>query len=385
MELLYHKFLLWMLPVFLLSCSDDKKEPDDGGGGESYTSYNFTGTKEIFGFYGQNRYSYCPSIVKEDDGSVHMFFCGNPNQGIMVDNIYHIKINADGSKTSAKSVLQPGPSGSWDDHHTCDPSVIKGEFQMDGQTYQYAMFFLTNKYGVYYNEIGIAFSNQLDADAWVKYPDLVVKKTWGSDGDQNLPNGGKSWGVGQPSAVSLDRGGKVLLTYTIGDISGTRIAWVQVNLSNMDTYSPAVATTVIASGLKNLDNTGNDYTCNADFAICPDEDIIVMVRPVQPHPSDYPAYLNKSLEVDQMKLSNFLNSTGTWTPIVRITPDVTKYPRNHNAGIERNAYGEIENWEEPTIYYTISKAAPDVNASTGQHAEWTYHIWKGSVKKSVYP
>jgi hypothetical protein len=102
-----------------------------------------------------------------------MFFCGNPNNLIMVDNIYHIKINPDGTKTSAKSVLQPGVSGSWDDHHTCDPSVIAGDFTWDGVTYKYAMFFLSNMYGVYYNEIGVAFSNKLDTDSWVKYPDRL--------------------------------------------------------------------------------------------------------------------------------------------------------------------------------------------------------------------
>ena len=373
-------YLILSVLVFLFSCKDEYNnnrekpvKPD--------TSYKFiiTDIKDVFGFYGQNRYSYCPSIIKEDDGTTHVYFCGNPNQGIMVDNIYHIKINPDGTKTSAKSVLQPGAPGSWDDHHTCDPSVIAGEFKMDGKSYKYAMFFLTNKYGVYYNEIGVAFSNQLDADEWVKYPELLVKKTWSDDGDQILGSGGKSWGVGQPSAVSLDNKGKVLLTYTVGDISGTRIVWAQPDLSDMSSYSSVMVTSMIGSGLKNMDNSGTDYTCNSDFAVCIDEDIILMVRPVQPHPNDYPAYLNVSLEVDYMKFSDFLASTGIWTPMLRITPNETKFPRNHNAGIERNEYGQIKNWKEPVIYYTVSKAAPDVYATAGNHAEWTYHIYKGNI------
>jgi len=375
--------LITALLIALPSCNGDDDENNNNGNQTGKPVFVFTGITDVFGFYGQNRYSYCPSIVKEGNGTVHMYFCGNPNQGIMVDNIYHIRINPDGTKTAAKSVLQPGASGAWDDHHTCDPSVIAGEFSMGGQDYKYAMFFLTNMYGVYYNEIGVAFSNQLDADGWVKYPDLVVEKTWNGSGDQALGGNNKSWGVGQPSAVSLDKKGKVLLTYTIGDVSGTRIAWMQLDMGDMSTCSRSAVTNMVSTGLRNISNSGNDYTCNSDFAIHPGEDIIVMVRPVQPHPSDYPAYLNTALEVDYMKLSDFLASAGSWTLIRRITPTETKFPRNHNAGIERDEYGHITSWEEPVIYYTVSKAAPDVNAATGQHAEWTYHIKKGNVVKKL--
>jgi len=249
---------------------------------------------------------------------------------------------------------------------------------MDGQDYKYAMFFLANKHGVYYNEIGVAFSNRLDADNWVKYPERLVTKTWAGEGDQPLGNR-KSWGVGQPSVVSLDNKGKVLLTYTIGDIDGTRIVWAQVDLSDMSRYSPVPPTTMAKTGLQNLSKTGNDITCNSDFAVCPDEDIIVMVRPLRPHDTNYPAYINSSLEVDSMKFSEFLASTGEWTPMLRITPAETNFPRNHNAGIERDAYGRMASWKNPVIYFTVSKVAPDVDASTGQCAEWTYHIYKGNA------
>ncbi|MDR2057479.1 MAG: sugar-binding protein [Dysgonamonadaceae bacterium] len=344
-------------------------------------TYDFKEIQEIFGFYGENRYSYCPSIVKENDGTVHLFFCGNPQQLIMVDNIYHLRLNPDGSKSTAKSVLQPGASGSWDDHHTCDPSVIKGNFSMDGKQYRYALFFLSNKYGVYYNEIGVAFSNDLQADTWVKYPDQLIKKTWDYEGDQDFGNG-LSWGVGQPSAISLDKVGNVLLIYTVGDISGTCIVWTKLDLSNMDAYQPAPSSRMIATGLTKIDHNGSDYTCNSDFAIDPVYRIMVMVRPVQPHPTTYPSYINQTLEVDYIPVDDFLQSKGKWTPLLRITPEKTGYPRNHNAGIERDAYGEIADWEQPVIYYTVSKAAPDVEATGSRHAEWTYHIKRGKVVKN---
>ena len=380
----HFRFLLFIAIMVALSACDKKgNNGNEGGGGEEPDNpvYDFSGMKEIFGFYGQNRYSYCPSIIKESNGTAHMYFCGNPNQNVMVDNIYHVRINPDGSQTSAKSVLQPGDSGTWDDHHTCDPSVVEGKFLWNGVSYKYAMFFLSNMYGVYYNEIGVAFSNSLEADSWVKYPEQIVKKTWANDGDQVLGNGGKSWGVGQPSVVSLNREGKLLLTYTIGDLSGTRIAWREADFSIVENYTLSPPRTIVQSGLKTIDNKGNDYTCNSEFAINKDADMIIMIRPVQPHPTDYPAYLNISLELVHMKLSDFMNQSGSWTPIYRIIPGKTGFPRNHNAGIERNSFGEVVNWNEPTIYYTVSKAAPDVSAASGKHAEWTYHIWRGTVLK----
>ena len=357
-----------------------------GGSGNGVTvpdpprqeTFSVKSKKEVFGFYGESRYSYCPSIVKEANGTVHLFFCGTQNM-VMVDNIYHVRINPDGSQTPARVVVTPGASGAWDDHHTCDPSVIKGNFRMNNVSYQYALFYLTNAYGVYYNEIGVAFSNDLEAGTWVKYPYPLVKKTWSYAGDQMIGSQ-KAWGVGQPSALSLDKAGKVLLTYTIGDADGTRIVWTKADLSNMDTYSPGATTTMVRDGLANMTYNATDVANNADFAIDPAQNKIVMVRPVHPNlDQTYPAHIEHAVEIAAMPLSDFYASTGKWTQLLRITPAISGYPRNHNPGIERDAYGEISNWKTPVVYYTVSKAEPDVQPSGTGFAEWTYHIWKAEV------
>lgn len=371
----------YIAAAFLLSCSEDKPGmvfPDP----EPQEVYTFAKGERVFGFYGEHRYSYCPSIVKEGDGSAHMFFCGNPEQITMVDNIYYLKVQANGTVGKEKSVLQPGPLGSWDDHHTCDPSVVEGEFRMEGKTYRYAMFYLTNPYSAYYNEIGVAFSNDLAADSWIKYPEQIVRKPWAHTGDELLPSGGKSWGVGQPSAFSVDKKGKILLTYTVGDSQGTRIEWAEMDFSDMGKFSSVAGRRMVENGLFNVTYSGQDYTCNADFAVNRDKNVIVMVRPVQPHPSTYPAFLNESLEINHMPLSDFLDGRGKWEAMVRITPSLTGFARNHNAGLERNSFGEIQDWENPVVYYTVSKAAPEVSPGATTHAEWTYHIYRGKVTKN---
>lgn len=372
--------LATLFTAVLLSCS---KDPIDDGNEQkperdSVLVYSISMPKYVFGFTGQNRYSYCPSIVDNGDGTTHVYFCGTKSN-IFVDNIYHIQELADGTRSAEKSVLQP--SLDWDSRHNCDPSVIEGDFKMDGVSYKYAMFFLSNPMEYYYNEIGVAFSNDLAADSWVKYPYQVVKKTWNEEGDQFWSATNKSWGVGQPSAVSLDKKGKVLLTYTKGDADGTGLMWRELDMSDMNNLVVGPAKHIVSNGWMQKDNNTQDYGTNADFAINLDEDKIVMVRPIHPHDSEYPSFIASKVEVLWMPFSRFMQGEGKWTVMYRIEGKDTGFPRNHNAGLKRNSFGHIENWETPTVYFTVSKTAPDVAPEYGKHAEWTYNIYKTDLKR----
>jgi hypothetical protein len=104
--------------------------------------YTVSEPQYVFGFDAQNRYAYCPSIIDNGDGTTHIYFCGAEQSQIFVDNVFHFQELADGNRTDEKSVLQP--SLEWDSRHDCDPSVIEGEFKMDGVEYRYARFFLSN-------------------------------------------------------------------------------------------------------------------------------------------------------------------------------------------------------------------------------------------------
>ena len=87
--------LATLFTAALLSCS---KDPIDDGNEQkperdSVLVYSISMPKYVFGFTGQNRYSYCPSIVDNGDGTTHVYFCGTKSN-IFVDNIYHmIKMN----------------------------------------------------------------------------------------------------------------------------------------------------------------------------------------------------------------------------------------------------------------------------------------------------
>lgn len=73
-----------------VSCADDGNDGASGGNGNWGTvKYELSDVVKVFGFDGQNRYAYCPSVMATDD-MTHMWFCGNPDENVFVDNIYHV-------------------------------------------------------------------------------------------------------------------------------------------------------------------------------------------------------------------------------------------------------------------------------------------------------
>lgn len=93
MKILHKIICVALAPALLIACSEKVEQPDIPGGGHAYKSvFKWGKPVDIFGFQPQNRYAYCPSVIETEDGSCHMFFCGNPEENKMVDNIYHIEI-----------------------------------------------------------------------------------------------------------------------------------------------------------------------------------------------------------------------------------------------------------------------------------------------------
>lgn len=344
---------LALIPAIIFSCAG-KEEPDTStsGGGHAYKSvFKWEKPVDVFGFQPQNRYAYCPSVVELEDGTCHMFFCGNPTAGEMVDNIYHIKIGPDGSQTAPESVLQPTP-GSWDSFHCCDPSVIAGEFKMDGVEYRYAMFYLgIDKGDCKGNEIGVAFSNSLDASSWVKYPKQLIAFPENRD---------KAWGVGQPSAFSLDKKGSILLTYTKGDITGTGVMLCRVDMADVSELQIADIKPITTLGF-------NHVLHNCDFAVDVENQKVVGVFSGT-WPDVYPTFIESYNAVAYVGYDDFIKSRGTWTRLSDIDYSVSGYYRNHNACVLRDAYGYMKNYKTPTVFFTISE--------TASVAEWSYRIWR---------
>lgn len=335
--------------ILLSACSGNIDNSPESGGQGYKSVFCWSEPVDIFGFQPQLRYAYCPSVIEMADGSCHIFFCGNPDEGKMIDNVFHLFMSRNGVMSEPVSVLAPSPD-SWDSFHCCDPNVIEGIFKMEGCTYKYAMFYLGSDRGdTNGNEIGVAFSNDLNSQTWVKYPGPLLPFS----GDDN-----KYWGIGQPSAISLDRQGQILLSYSCGDEKGTRVEMCEMNLSDLSDIKIGKAVRVSSSGFNHLIH-------NCDFAMDAVHDKIVGA--ISGDWADvYPSFIETFVGVAYMDYASFQKGNGRWTRLPDINSGISGFYRNHNPGLLRDSYGYLKDYRTPSVFYTI--------ATTGSPCEWSYRI-----------
>lgn len=309
-----------------------------------------------------SRYAYAPSVIRDSDVE-HMWTCHNDADGVIKDHIYYTRIE-NGVVTQSKSVLQAGPEGSWDSMHVCDPSVVAGKYNYGGTEYDYAMFYLGNDVnGSSHNQIGVAFSDDLSGD-WVKYPNPVVV----------YPNDG-FWGVGQPSATSIDGQGRIMLFFTQGDPSATSGYRIDMNLNQMANPVIGPAVQLTNQGLANASGQP-DYLNNFDIAYDPSRDRFIAIRELHPYPSGTPNYITDSQQIVSIDGGSVWGGGGQWKIEGTLSPSTTGFPRNHNGGLLRSVHGTLQDPNLIEAYFTDSDAAPNL---TGR-AEFTYDVWRISGK-----
>jgi hypothetical protein len=298
-------------------------------------------------------------VIKEGQ-RLRIWSCHNLDSGVVRDHVFYAERDH-GVLKADKSVLGPDASGTWDSFHICDPSVIGGRFRLQGTTYRYALFFLgSNADASASNQIGVAFSNDLSG-TWTRYPQPLV----------TYPPSG-AWGVGQPSAVSLDRNGKVLLFFTHGGPDGTYGLWETLDLSDMDHPVLGPATRVPTAGLIGRDGK-QDVLNDFDVAYDPGRHRFYMIRDQHPGATDDPNYISVSVQLDSISRAGLLSGRGTWTVEGNITPRLTGFPRNHDAGLVRTLYGELPDKHTVSVVYATSCAGASCK---GTAPLWTYALWE---------
>lgn len=278
--------------------------------------------RPVYAPAGDGTYAYAPSTVSEG-GRSYVFSCHSSAAGEIRDSIWLTEVAGDAVQSS-RMVLAPSASG-WDSRHTCDPSVVAGRFSYAGATYGFAMFYLGTDRDNTNNQIGVAFAASLDG-AWVRYPHPLVSVPAGAEA---------TWGVGQPSAVTLDPGsGEVLLFYTdgTGATGGYRSLLV---LGDMDEPQVHPARPVTTAGLD------GDVLRNFDVAYDRRDDRFYMVREAGPRPAESPTNISVGVEVDSIPGADLRSGAGEWRRENAITPETSGFPRNHNPGLVRTVHGSV--------------------------------------------
>lgn len=279
-------------------------------------------------------YNYCPSVLVEGD-ITNVWYCSNVKSGVVRDHICYRECKPYGNGYSYSDkidVLQPSESG-WDSQHVCDPSVIAGNFQWNGNTYRYLMSYLgctsTDNQN---NKIGLAVSNS-PIGTWEKvnteapFVDFVY--------DAAHPDGFQ-WGVGQSSVINLDGNGKVLLLYTKGEwnlLSEIAEVW---DLSNLNNPVKLSETVISCAGM-------GDCISNADFALQGNR--IYMICDTHPFSGSFLSIVSdaSSIYSTDIDLNNPTESLSCceWTREYAIDSSVSSFMKNHNSGFVRDVYGNL--------------------------------------------
>ena len=302
------------------------------------------------------RFNYAPSIlIEEEDGQtvMHIWYCANRLSGVIVDHIGYRKgiLNEDNRWEFSEESYALAPSiDTWDSRHTCDPSVIKGEFNYNNETYTYMMAYLgctTEDYSN--NETGIAIAKSPEGP-WIKMDHLNPIVPWDRD------NQSGSWGTGMPSLLSVDGKGKVLLFYSNASV-GVSVDYY--DFTNMDDPILTFTRNIVSTGLTNPNGTFLNYVGLADFSYDPFKNRLYMssytntknppdvtVTRVNSHGAIH--YID-GLDSMEEVVEAIENQSYVWQLLDFIGPEDTGYDRNHNLGLVRDAYGYLYNSDQVMV------------------------------------
>jgi hypothetical protein len=307
---------------------------------------------------GRQFYCYAPSVLIDDRGVEHLFACRNLSPRIIRDHVFHFERSANGVVGEPQLSLAPNTvRGAWDSLHICDPSVIAGAFRLHGETFRYAMFYLGNDVDACRrNQVGVAFAHELSGP-WTRLDRPLIAYPTQTD-----------WGAGQPSAVTLDRAGKVLLFYTT---SGNPAAWMcALDLSDADHIPAARPVAVPTTGLTDI-NGRPDGPNNFDVAFDASRNRFWMVREAHPYPKSEPSFISAHLQIASIDAAALRSGSGVWRVEGSIGPDLTHFARNHNPALARDAFGALPDPREIRVVFSSSQAEPELH---GLFAPWTYAL-----------
>ena len=358
-----------------MACDSNKQNSSNSDKGNIPTGYTKEGSNGQM-FYepdGAQIYNYCPSYFYEDENTAYVYYCSNQYDHNVTDYVAFRKgekINGEWYWSEKQLVLGP-TENTWDSRHTCDPAVIKGEFSYQNENYNYIMTYLgcvTSDNSR--NEVGLAVAKSPEGP-WVKCETInpIAK----------FPEEYSTWGYGQPSIVSVDKKGRVLLFYTAGLPTKTCSMVERWDFSNLNEPKLEARGEVPLGGWKMNDGSGIGFISNADFAYDTNTGAFYMIADSRPF-TDFnaPSFIAEKSTVAYLKGNKkditvgqvFGKIDAKWTTVFDIDYEKSGYHRNHNCCIMRDAYGWFDASNGIEIAYTMSEL------NYPNQSLWTYRIYR---------
>lgn len=314
------------------------------------------------GTSGESRfYNYCPTVFVENN-TKNIYYCSNKIEGNVTDYVAYrqgklVDDKMQYTSTENMQYLLSPTADTWDSRHTCDPSVIKGEFKLGDETYNYLMAYLgcltsdSTK-----NEVGLAYAKS-PAGPWIKYNNNPLVPY---DRDN------AAWGTGQPSLVSVDKKGTVCIFYTVGNKTATYGEVREYDLSDLS--NPILKRT---KKLPLFGLSGDSLINNADFAYDETNKKILMVKGRQPNGKDgkSPNFIADTLDIyylDDSESKNKFdeafkgNNAKDWIKLGSINGDLTGFPRNHNSCFVTDEYGSLVEKDRIEVCFSVSEYSDSI-------------------------
>jgi hypothetical protein len=356
-------------------------------------------------YHGAGYYQYAPSVVQTSDTQRIIYYCANTveyvsSSGNALEATHdHVLFSVgtrqpDGAYAFARSQvalrprLEPGDphhdpaTPAWAGYHICDPDVVKGSFtyttpQTGSKTYTWAMFFTgadNDDHGDdgRFNVVGVALATS-PLGPWTIVASPLIDIT---EPDYNAAG----YGVGQPSATSVDQQGNLLLFYSgldcaaldtpdpSCDVAGRGTAVRTLSLSNANAPVLGGRSFVTTAGLTPepfLPGSGR-FLHNASWAYDPSRASFVISRDTGPLDGNE---VQANIEVARISGSSIWSGGGTWMVTGQITSAQTGYRWNHNSGLVRDVYGGLA-FQRPLDYSGVDVYFAAEPGTAGDAPAW---------------
>ena len=388
------QYLFMLIPLLLCGCSSNEESSSSSQTSIIDGNQEFTPLEgEVrawfdHGLIGEDRYyNYCPSTFVEN-GVKHIYYCSNKIFGNVTDYIAYREgkyINKNMVYTSTEDInFLLGPTkGTWDARHTCDPSVIKGEFKYNNVMYSYLMAYLgcvTSDNTR--NETGLAVSNS-PTGPWIKCDAInpIIKVS-----DDN-----NKWGAGQTELVSVDKKGRVIMfnSFSSPTLGGEQC--YEYDLSDLNNpilirKNEHINTSGTADVVKEEGEKVNEGISNVGVAYDEVNKKILLAKGRLPFAQDgqYPNYIASKIDLFYLddnnenkfdELFKNKNEANKWVFIGTIDEKLTGFKRNHNNGLVRDPYGGLVETDRIEVAFTRS------DLSESDWGYWsTYRIYSTAFK-----
>lgn len=305
-------------------------------------------------------------VIEESDTVRYLLYTTNKTKA-SEDNVIAIRKGSylEGGWVYGEETIIIEPSDSGWDTYLGSASIVKGEFKLENETYNYLVAYQgTTESQATSNQIGFALAKEIDGE----YVKLGTSPVIEYDA---LVYGANMVGCYAPSLVNYDKASGIRLFYTLADAYGHFACFADFDLSDLSNISYSQAVITNAGELQG----GDAVTMfpNADFAYDKEDGIFYAVKDVSPSPAVKPQFADEFelCHIAESELYTTDKGNGWISDVYKDFFDLG-CDRCYSACIVSDMYGHV-NTNDIVIIYNVCDAVAEY-LYTQKFVEYTHSI-----------